>query len=326
MDVDLVVTELQGEDPGAVAAHVESLGYNGIWLTELWGENSFVQLTEMAQATTDLTLGTAIVNVYSRSPAVLAMSAASLDRTSDGRFVLGTGVSTEKVITDLHGMSFDRPVRRAHETLELVSAFTAGEGRVNYDGELLSVADFPALEADVPLYHAGLGPANRRVVGRLCDGWLPHNIPLSRLDDSFEMIATAARERDRDPADITVAPYLPTAASHDRENARETLRRHIAYYVSSGEGYRNAASMRFADEVERVNEHWHQGNRSEAAEAVTEEMLDDLGVAGTPDEVRRRLRTLVDETVADRPIVVVPDPASADLREETIEELAPPQF
>lgn len=326
MDVDLVVTELQGEDPGAVASHVESLGYNALWLTELWGENSFVQLTEMALQTDELKLGTAIVNVYSRSPAVLAMSAVSLDRASDGRFILGTGVSTEKVITDLHGMSFDRPVRRAHETIELFKEFTAGEGRVNYDGELIDVADFPALDASVPVYHAGLGPANRRVVGRLADGWLPHNIPISELNDAFEMVATAAHERDRDPEEITVAPYLPTAASEDRDNARETLRRHIAYYVSSGEGYRKAASMRFPDEVERVNEHWHAGERDEATEEVTEEMIDDLGIAGTPEEVRNRLRSLVEETVTDRPIVVIPDPASEELREETIEAVAPQEF
>ena len=326
MDVDLVVTELQGEEPGTVAEDVESLGYNGIWLTELWGESSFVQLTEMAAATDELLLGTAIVNVYGRTPATLAMNATALDRVSDGRFILGTGVSTKKVIEDLHGMSFDRPVRRAHETLELFSAFTSGEGRVNYDGELISVADFPAQDADVPVYHAGLGPANRRVVGRLADGWLPHNIPLSKLNDSFEMVEKAAKERDREPEEITVAPYLPTAASEDRENARDTLRRHIAYYVSSGEGYRKAASMSFEEEVDRVNEQWKQGNRGEAAAEVTEAMIDDLGIAGTPEEVRGRLRELTEETVTDRPIVVIPDPASDELRDETIESVAPEKF
>lgn len=327
MQVDLVVTELQGEPLNDIAVRAESLEYDNIWLTELWGENSFVQLTEIAHRTEEIGLGTAIVNVYSRSPAVLAMTAVGLDRVSDGRFTLGTGVSTKKVIEDLHGMSFDRPVRRAHETIELVKKFTAGDGeRVDYDGELIDVADFPAQDADVPVYHAGLGPANRRVVGRLADGWLPHNIPLSELDGAFETIADTARESGRDPADITVAPYLPTAASEDREKARDTLRRHIAYYVSSGEGYRKAASMRFEDEVARVNEAWQSGDREGAAEEVTEEMIDNLSVAGSPEEVRDRLRELVEETVVDRPIIVIPDPASEDLRDETIEQVAPEKF
>lgn len=327
MQVDLVVTEMQGEALKDVAVRAESLGYDNIMLTELWGENSFVQLAELAHATEEIGLGTAIVNVYSRSPAVLAMTAVSLDRLSDGRFLLGTGVSTKKVIEDLHGMSFDRPVRRAHETIEVVKKFIAGDGeRVNYDGELIDVADFPAQSASVPIYHAGLGPANRRVVGRLADGWLPHNIPISELDDAFELIADTAEESGRDPDDITVAPYLPTAASEDRDAARNTLRRHIAYYVSSGEGYRKAASMRFEEEVDRVNEAWRNGDRETAAEEVTEEMIDNLGVAGSPDEVRDRLQTLVEDTVTDRPIIVIPDPASDELRDETIEHVAPEKF
>ena len=326
MKLDLIVSDLTDVAPGAVAARAESLGYNGIWMPELWGESAVVALTEMAAQTEELSLGTAIVNVFSRSPAVLAMTAASLERASDGRFILGTGVSTPKAIEDLHGIPFERPVRRAHETIELVKRFTAGEGRVEYDGQLLEVADFPALEADVPIYHGALGPANRRVVGRLCDGWLPHNVPISELDSAFETIEETAAEAGRDPDEITVTPYLPTAASEDPEEARRTLRKHVAYYLGSGEGYRKAAAIRYPEEADRIATAWREGNRGEATAAVTDEMLEDLGVAGTPAAVRDRLRSIVAETVVDRPIVVIPDPASTALREETIEGVAPVQF
>ena len=326
MKLDLIVSDLTDVEPGEIAARAESLGYNGIWMPELWGESAVVALTEMACRTEEIDLGTAIVNVYSRSPAVLAMTAASLERASDGRFVLGTGVSTPKAIEDLHGIDFDRPVRRAHETIELVEQFTAGEGRVEYDGEVLEVADFPALEADVPLYHGALGPANRRVVGRLCDGWLPHNIPLSELESAFETVAETAREAGRDPGEITVAPYLPTAASEDREEARRTLRKHIAYYLGSGDGYRKAAATRYPEEADRIATAWQDGDRGEATQAVTDDMLEDLGIAGTPEEVRDRLRAIVEGTVVDRPIVVIPDPASPELREETVDGVAPVRF
>ncbi|SFS67215.1 LLM class flavin-dependent oxidoreductase [Halostagnicola kamekurae] len=324
MKLDLIVSEFGGSQPADLATRAESLGYDRLWLTELWGENAAVQLAEMAAATDEIGLGTAIVNVYSRSPALLSMTANSLERASDGRFVLGTGVSTKKVIEDLHGESFDRPVRRAHETIELVRQFTAGDGeRVRYDGELLEVADFPALEADVPLYHAGLGPANRRVVGRLCDGWIPHNIPFSGLEAAFETVADAARERGRDPDDVTVAPYVPTAASDDPEHAREILRRHVAYYVGSGEGYRNAVATEYEREAERIANAWRTGAREEATGMVTDEMVDDLGVAGDPATVRTRLRELAAESIVDRPIVVIPEPASESLREETVRAAAP---
>ncbi|WP_293030191.1 LLM class flavin-dependent oxidoreductase [Natronococcus sp.] len=323
MHTGLLTTSTDELSEADVAVRAEELGYADVWLPELWGESGVVRATEIATRTDELGIGSAILNVYSRSPAVLAMTAASLQRVSDGRFVLGVGTSTQKSIEDLHGESFNRPVRRAHETIELVRAFTAGEGRVDYDGELLEASDFPSLEVPTPIYHAGLGPANRRVVGRLADGWIPHNIPFSRLEDAFEEVAGAARERDRDPDDIAVAPYVPAAVSEDLEAARDAIRSHVAYYVGSGEGYRRAVGAAYPGEAERIAEAWRDGNRGEAADAVTDELVDDLGVAGTPEDARDRLESLVAETGIDHPIVVVPDPASDEIVELTVESLAP---
>jgi alkanesulfonate monooxygenase SsuD/methylene tetrahydromethanopterin reductase-like flavin-dependent oxidoreductase (luciferase family) len=323
MDTGLLTTSTDELSEAGIAVRAEELGYDDVWLPELWGESGVVRATEIATRTDELGIGSAILNVYSRSPAVLAMTAASLQRVSDGRFVLGVGTSTKKSIEDLHGERFDRPVRRAHETIELVRAFTAGEGRVDYDGELLEAKDFPSLEVPTPIYHAGLGPANRRVVGRLADGWIPHNIPFSRLEDAFEEVAAAARERDRDPEEIAVAPYVPAAVSEDLEAARDAIRGHVAYYVGSGEGYRRAVGAAYPDEADRIAEAWREGERGAAADAVTDELVDDLGVAGTPEDARDRLESLVADTGIDHPIVVVPDPASDEIAELTIESLAP---
>lgn len=305
-----------------LAARAETLGYDSVWLPELWGRSSPVLATEIATRTDRIGIGTAIVNVFSRSPAVLAMTAASLDRASNGRFVLGLGTSTEKAITDLHGVAFDRPVRRAHETIEIVRRFTRSSGPVEYDGQVLSVADFPGLANEVLIYHAALGPANRRVVGRLCDGWIPHNVPFPALDSAFETVADAAREAGRDPDAITVAPYVPVAVSEDAEEARMAIRGHVAYYVGSGEGYRRAVGSRFPDGARTVAEHWRAGDRDRARAAVTDEMVDALGVAGTAAVARERLQELVEETVVDRPILVVPAGADA-LLDATVEALAP---
>ncbi|WP_246998070.1 LLM class flavin-dependent oxidoreductase [Halosolutus gelatinilyticus] len=324
MEVGLMVTAFGDVDLADVAVRAEERAYDAVWVGELWGASGVVQAAEIAGRTESIDVGTAILNVYSRSPAVLAMTAASMQQASDGRFTLGLGTSTPKAVEDLHGMAFDRPVRRAHETIEIVQELTAGTGEpVEYDGELLSVADFPAIDAEFPIYHAGLGPANRRVVGRLCDGWIPHNIPFSELDDAFEVVAEAARERDRDPDEIAIAPYVPAAVSDDSDDARAVLRKHVAYYVGSGEGYRRAVGMRYPDAADRVAEAWRDGEKGAAAEAVTDEMVDDLGVAGTPDDAREQLRTLVSETGVDHPIVVIPAPASDDLARRTIDELAP---
>lgn len=310
-----------GRDPVPVAREAERLGYDGVWLGELWGASSVVKLTEIAVATEEIGLGTAILNVFSRSPAVLAMTAATLDEVSDGRFTLGVGTSTEKAVEDLHATQFERPVRRAHETIELAKRYLSDTGRIAYDGELFEASDFPSLDADVPVYHAALGRANRRVVARLADGWLPHNVPFPELPAAFEYVAEQTPEG-RDPSEITVAPYVPAAVSDDPEKARDAVRGHLAYYVGSGEGYRRAVAGRFPDAADRVAEAWRDGRREAAVEAVTDEMVAALGVAGTPDAAREQLAEIAGMEVVDRPIVTVPNNAT-ELLDGTVEALAP---
>ncbi|AXR77011.1 LLM class flavin-dependent oxidoreductase [Natrarchaeobaculum sulfurireducens] len=323
MHLGLVVPRTGSHDPTDLAVDAEGLGYDSVWLGELWGTSSVVKLTEIATQTEDVTVGTAIVNVFSRTPAVLAMTAATIDQVSDGRAVLGVGTSTPTAIENVHGMPFDQPVRRSHETLEIVSNILTGDERVDYDGELLSVDGVPPLGRDVPLYHAALGPANRRVVGRLCDGWIPHNVPFSELDEAFEVVATAAREAGRDPDGITIAPYVPAAVSEDEAEAYDAIRGHVAYYVGSGEGYRRAVGTVFPDRADEVADAWQAGERAEATDLVTDEMVEELGVAGTPAVARDRLENLVAETAIDRPLITIPEQAADDLAVGTIEALAP---
>jgi alkanesulfonate monooxygenase SsuD/methylene tetrahydromethanopterin reductase-like flavin-dependent oxidoreductase (luciferase family) len=322
MGTGALLPRIEGHEPADLAARIESWGYDSVWVSELWGESAIVVATEIATQTDSIGIGTAITNVFSRSPATLAMSAATIDRIAEGRFTLGVGTSTPKAIEDLHGMAFHRPVRRAHETISLIKAFTSGAGGVAYHGDLFEVADFPALEASIPVYHAALGPANRRVVGRLCDGWLPHNIPFTQLETAFEEVVTAAREAGRDPDAITVAPYVPAAVSSDPEEASAAIRGHIAYYVGSGEGYRRAVATRFPEATATVAEAWRAGERRAASEAVTEAMIDALGIHGTPETARADLNALVAETVVDRPLIVVPEQAS-ELAVDTLGALAP---
>ena len=309
------------------AARLESLDYDTVWTGELWGTDAFVHLSHVAHHTDDVGLGTAIVNVFSRSPAVLAAAASTLQSTTDRELRLGVGASTPKAIEDLHGVDYDRPVRRIHETVELVKAYTSGgDERVDYGDELFDVADFPPLDADVPVYVAALGPANRRATGRVADGWIPHNVPFERLDDAFEVVADAAREADRDPDDVSVAPYVPSAVSDDADEATEAVKGHLAYYVGSGEGYRKAVAQSFPEEADAVAEAWHEGDRGAARDVVTDEMVAALGVAGTPEDAREQFRSVAALDTIDEPIVVVPAQADETMAKRTVEELSPAQM
>src|SRR6056297_994113 len=291
MEPGLLLPPADVMDPVGVATTAEELGYDSVWMPELWGSDAFVQLGVLARETEEIGLGTAIANVFSRSPAVIAMAAATVDRFADGRMILGTGASTPKAIEDLHGMEYERPVRRAHEAIAIAKRYlSTDDERVTYDGQIFEVADFPPLGVDVPIYHAALGPANRRVVARLADGWIPHNVPFPDLDDAFAEIEETAREADRDPSQITVAPYVPAAVSEeDPEAARDAIRGHVAYYVGSGEGYRRAVAQRFPDDAATVADHWRGGDREAATAAVTDEMVEALGVAGSPSAAREQL-------------------------------------
>lgn len=304
------------------ARWIGSFEYDSIWTSELWGTDAFVTLAALAPHT-EGALGTAIVNVFSRSPAALAGAAATLDDLATGPIRLGIGPSTPKAIRDLHGLDYERPVRRIHETAELVHAYTDGKGRVEYDGEVFSTRDFPALSADISVYNAALGEANRRATGRTADGWLPHTIPFEDLEGAFETVESAAREAGRDPAAIAVSPYVPSAVAADPGEARETVRGHIAYYVGSGEGYRRTVAKRFSEETEQITEAWGAGDRARARGEVTEAMVEALGVAGTPEEARAQLEAIGDIETVDEPIVVVPSNADEAMAERTIEELAP---
>ena len=160
----------------------ERLGVDSVWVPEFWAGDALTPLAYLAACTTStIRLATGIVQLGARTPAMLAMSALSLQALSGGRFVLGLGTSGPQVMEGWHGVSFDQPVRRTRETIEIVRAITAGE-RLDYDGDDLPACRCPAARAGrirspmppthVPIYVASLGPANLRLTGELADGWI----------------------------------------------------------------------------------------------------------------------------------------------------------
>lgn len=301
----------------------EMLGYDSIWMSEAWGADALLTLAEVATQTEELRLCTAIVNTYSRTPAVLAMAGATLQRLSGGRAVLGVGPSHAGPVETLHGMDYDRPVRRTHEAIELVKELTGGSGDVTYRGEIFEVDGYPAFETPVPVYNAALGEANRRATGRVADGWLPYLFPVSALDEGFDTIAETARASGRDPADIEVTPQILAAVSDDPEEAKDAIRDFVAPYVGNLPNYRNALANWFPEESRAIGEAWASGGLDAARTEVTDELVSELGVAGTPETAREQLRDILETSVIDCPILYVPRSEPQSVRDRTIEELSP---
>lgn len=326
-----IVLPTETRQPGKPASasmefiqRAESLGYDSLWTTEGWGRGSFVELASLAARTENIGLGTSIVNVYSRTPAVLAMESATLAEFSGGRFVLGLGAGHPYSIEGIHGMDWTRPVARTRETIDLVKRFTSG-GEFPFDGDVFEIEGADALDVDVPVANAALGETNRRVTGRLADGWLPFNIPLPSLESAHGTVTAAAREAGRDPDEIDVMPWIPTAVSEDRETALDLLRENVVSYVGgfSDDAYKNALAQHFPEAAEAIATAERAGDHDAALEAVTDEVLRAVGVAGTPEEANEQLAAVRERPVVDTPIISIPSPAGSEVVDATVETLAP---
>ncbi|MFB6170759.1 MAG: LLM class flavin-dependent oxidoreductase [Haloarculaceae archaeon] len=277
-----------------VARAAEAAGVDSLWKGEISGSNALMLLSAVATATEEIGLGTGVVNVYSRAPTLLGTSAATLDRLSDGRAMLGVGVSSPVMVEQWHCGSFERPLRRMRESIEIVRQVVAG-GTVDYDGEVFDVGPYTsqvaAVDGEIPIFNAAMGETNRRLTGEFADGWMPVLTPLSALESLAEDVAEAARAADREPP--TAAPWVPVAVADDPARAEELARDHLAQEMAMGYN-RLAAKFGYGEAADEAFEAWRAGDREAAAAAITGEMLDDLAVYGTREAVRERLGAYAD--------------------------------
>jgi F420-dependent oxidoreductase-like protein len=299
------------------ARAAEGHGYDALFVPEAWGRDAFVTLGALARVTDRIALGTGIVNVYSRTPALLAMAAITLDELSGGRAILGLGTSGQRVIEGWHGVPMTRPLRRLRETTEAVRAIVSGSRR-GYTGETLSVAPGFAVglarpRERIPIYHASLAPRAMRQCAEVADGWLPYFASPDTLRKDVAVIEGVLREGARDRASFTVAPFVPALVSNDA-NARAVLKRHLAFYIGGmGRFYREAVTRHgFGTAVETIVRHWDARERDAAAAAVTDELLDAFAIVGDADRCRARIAEYR-AAGADLPVIAIPgDAISAD--------------
>ncbi len=296
----------------------EDLGYHSIWVPEMWGRDAFSLISHMASVTEKIKLATGIISVYSRSPALIAQSAATMDEYCGGRLILGLGISSVYLNEYWHGTKFERPIRRTLECVEIIRTILAGK-RADYDGEIFRLRNFrllfEPLRSEIPIYIASMGPKNIELTSRVADGWIPYLCPVSLINEKKEMFASGGRE-------ITVAPFLPAMVSDDRSESREIVREFVALYVCSmGDYYHKLVSgYGFGAEADRAKKLWRD-NRAEAIKSISDELIDLVSVSGSPDEAKERLGTFADNS--DLPILMFPYNASREQTAFAMEALAP---
>ena len=290
-----------GKDAWAKACETvrgaDRLGYDSVWLTESWNRDPVTLLTHLAVQTTRIQLGFGVVNVFSRSPAVLANTAATLDELSGGRVILGLGTSTPNVVTGWHGLIYSRPLQRLRETIEICRLAWRRE-RVNYKGELFSTSGvrlgYQPLRERIPIHLASLRPKSIELCGELADGWIPTLYPLDGIAAGRAHLAAGAARAGRSPDAVEVRPGATVFVTDDPSQAVQMGKFGASIYIGPPNSpyAATAAELGYAEDVERVTRIYRSGDHAGAIAAVSDRLAAAFTVAGSLEECRTRLRAL----------------------------------
>jgi F420-dependent oxidoreductase-like protein len=277
-----------------LAVEAEGLGYDSAWTAEAWGTDAVTVLAFLAARTSTLKLGSGIMQIPARTPAMTAMTAMTLDLLSDGRFLLGLGASGPGVAEGWHGQEFGRPLARTREYVEVVRAALRRQP-LDYHGEYydvplgghraLKLMGRP-LRAEIPIYLAAVGPKNVALAAEIAEGWLPIWLSPERLQEVFSDSLAAAREG------FDVAAFsVPAVVTDDLEAGRDSVRPVLALYVGGMGTFYNRLVGRYGYEAEAasIRELYLGGKQRDAAAAVPDALVDELCLVGTRERIADRL-------------------------------------
>jgi F420-dependent oxidoreductase-like protein len=288
----------------------DRLGVDSAWSAEAWGMDSVASLGYLAGCTSRIRLGTGIMQVSSRTPAMTAMTALSLAKLSGDRFCLGLGLSGPQVVEGLHGAAFERPLGRLREYVAIVRMALSGE-KLEFEGEHFQLprrggegkALRLSMTPELPIYLATLGEKSLELTGEVADGWLGTSFIPERADAMLEPIRRGAARANRSLSDIEIHVGGNLEISEDVEGLLDKYRQGMAFTLgamgSAKTNFYNAAYARagFADAAKEVQALWVSGQKKEAVAAVPDEMLLAANMIGTEEMVRARLRAFRDAGV-----------------------------
>ncbi len=298
-------------------------GYDAIWLAETNGADSFALAAAIAQATERIEIGTAIVPVYNRTPAVLAMAAATLAELSEGRFVLGLGTSSHAMIEGWHGVPFEQPLGRVRDSMAVLRAALAGE-KTSYRGKTLHSEGFRLgikLETPPRIYLAALREKMLQLAGALGDGLIINMMPLDAMPQILSAYRQGAVDAERDATDDDVVARFQIAVTDDKDAARDLVRGGFSGYVATPV-YNRFFSWVGHDEVARgVAKAFARGDRKGSAAAMSDRFVDDLAIIGDAQESREKLAAFVEAGVTTP--VLAPLSPSAEHAIAVLESFAP---
>jgi len=287
----------------ALAQEAERLGFDSAWAAEAWGSDAVTVLSWLAATTSRIKVGSAIMQLPGRSPANTAMTAATLDLMSGGRFLLGLGTSGPQVVEGWHGEPWGKPLAKTREYVEIVRTVLRRETLehhgehydIPYSGERSTGLGRPLklmlhpLRAEIPIYLAALGPKNVALAAEIADGWIPIFFSPDRFTEIFGPSLNGAREG------FDVAPAVQVVVDSDVQASRDGLKPLLALYIggmgSRKANFYNTLARRYGyeEEAERIQELYLAGHPRDAAAAVPDALVDEIALIGERERIADRL-------------------------------------
>jgi len=295
-----------GANPGQaveIAQHAESLGFHSVWTAEAYGSDAIVPLTWVGAQTSKIGLGTGIMQMPGRSPAMTAMTAVTLDLLSEGRVLLGLGLSGPQVAEGWHGQAYGKPLGKTREYVDIVRAIIRREGPVEHHGAHYDIpykgADATGLgkplklivhpKREIPIYLAAIGPKNVALTAEIADGWLPVWFSPTK----FEVYADAFEGKDLSSFDI--APTVTVILGDDVDVCRSMVKPMLALYIGGmgarGRNFYNDLACRYGYEAaaKEIQDLYLDGKKDEAAAKVPDEMVDEVALCGPKERIAELL-------------------------------------
>jgi 5,10-methylenetetrahydromethanopterin reductase len=262
---------------------------DSLWVPESWGRESFSTLGAMSQITKKVRLGTSIVNIYSRTPATVAMAATTLDMLSNKRTVIGLGASTLAIVENWHGVQFNKPASRMREYIDCLRLINSGE-KVKYNGEFFKINNFKMLHQPqrtrIPIFMAAVNKKMISMASELADGVLLYLRPLEELKRSTSELKQATKGKDFEIA----CSFICAISNKDPEKARDRAATTLAFYIAVGKYHSKfLAENGFKAEVEDITGEYRKAGADRAAKFVSDRMLSSLVICGSSEECRESL-------------------------------------
>src|SRR5919206_1297932 len=281
---------LTSEQQLDVVREAESAGFDSVWAAEAYGSDTATVLAWLAANTERIRIGSAIFQMPGRSPAMTAMTAATLDNLSNGRVILGIGTSGPQVAEGWHGQRFGRQLQRTREYVAILRKALARE-RLEFDGDIyeLPLPDGPGkalklmiapVQERIPIYIAAIGPKNTQLTGEIADGWMPTFFSPEHVGEFKELLEEGARRAGRTLDGFDIAPNVNISIDDDVDRARDAMRPVLALYVggmgSRKQNFYNALMQRYGyeDAAKEVQDLYLDGKKEEAAAALPGELID----------------------------------------------------